>query len=265
MAKSVFRTVLVIGDNHEELIKKYSADTKVEEHVKCRLDDAEHLHKSFLKLIETILESKDLNISENQRDNYKKLYLNIKEMSDFEYYQYYTKGCRYDEETGDALTDENPNAHYRAERCYENRLRNHNEEGPFSNPFWLNDATKSYSARFNDICWKRIHMYDKETEIYKRAWELVVDDDEPKDEKEERIKANMIGKLGYFLNFKDKDEYIRHSCSFWCYGVITENGYDEVTYQISDKDWVANFYDKYIKNIKGNPLLTIYEVRSLND
>ena len=108
-------------------------------------------------------------------------------------------------------------------------------------------------------------MYDKETEIYKRAWELVVDDAEPKDEKEERIKANMIGKLGYFLNFKDKDEYIRHSCSFWCYGVITENGYDEVTYQISDKDWVANFYDKYIKNIKGNPLLTIYEVRSLND
>jgi hypothetical protein len=35
-------------------------------------------------------------------------------------------------------------------------------------------------------------MYDKETEIYKRAWELVVDDDEPKDEKEERIKTNMI-------------------------------------------------------------------------
>ena len=40
MAKSVFRTVLVIGDNHEELIKKYSADTKVERHVKCKLDDA---------------------------------------------------------------------------------------------------------------------------------------------------------------------------------------------------------------------------------
>lgn len=50
-----------------------------------------------------------------------------------------------------------------------------------------------------------------------------------------------------------------------CYGVVTEDGYDEVTYQISDKDWVAKFYDKYIKPIKGNPLLTIYEVRSLND
>ena len=108
-------------------------------------------------------------------------------------------------------------------------------------------------------------MYDKETEIYRRAWELVMDDDEPKDEREERIKTNMVGKRGYFLNFNDKEEYIRHSCSFWCYGVVTEDGYDEVTYQISDKDWVAKFYDKYIKPIKGNPLLTIYEVRSLND
>ena len=84
MARSVFRTVLVIGDNHEELIKKYSADTKVERYVKCKLDDAEKLHKSFLKLIEAILDSKELEISETQRENYKKLYLNIKEMTDFE-------------------------------------------------------------------------------------------------------------------------------------------------------------------------------------
>lgn len=265
MAKSVFRTVLVIGDNHEELIKKYSADTKVESHVKCRLDDAGKLHKSFLKLIKSILDSKELKLTESQRENYRELYINIKGMSDFEYYQYYTKGCMYDEKTGDALTDENPEAHYRAERCYEQRLRSHNEEGPFSNPFWLNDATRSYSARLNDICWKRIHLYDKECDIYRRAWEIVVEGDEPKTEQENRIKVNMEGKLGYFLNFKDKEEYVRHSCSFWCYGIITDKGYNEVTYDISDKDWVSNFYDKYIKPLKGNPLLTIYEVRSLND
>lgn len=265
MAKSVFRTVLVIGDNHEELIKKYSADTKVEKYVKYHLDDAEKLHNSYLKLIESVMDSKVLNLSENQRENYKKLYLTVKEMDDFEYYQYLTKGCMYDEETGDAYSEDNPEAHYRAERCYEQRLRNHNEEGPFSNPFWLNDATRSYSAHFNDICWERIHLFEPETEIYKRAWEIVVDGDEPKDEREERIKVNMEGKLGYFLNFKDKDEYVRHSCSFWCYGVINDDGYNEVTYQISDKDWVAKFYDTYIKPIKGNPLMTIYEVRSLND
>ena len=30
MAQSGFKKILVIGDNHEEIIKKYSADTKVE-------------------------------------------------------------------------------------------------------------------------------------------------------------------------------------------------------------------------------------------
>lgn len=265
MARSVFRTVLVIGDNPDELIKKYSADTKVEKYVKYHLDDAGKLRQSYLKLIETVMDSKSLNLSENQRENYKKLYLNVKEMDDFEYYQYITRGCLYNEENGDAYSEDNPDAHYRAERCYEDRLKSYNEEGPFSNPFWLNDATKSYSARFNDICWERIHLFSPEVELYSRAWEIVVDGDEPKNEKEERIKENMNGKLGYFLNFKNKDEYVKHSCSFWCYGVINENGYNEVTYQISDKQWVSEFYDTYIKAIKGNPLLTIYEVRSLND
>ena len=265
MAKTVFRTVLVIGDNHEELIRKYSADTKVERYVKCTLDDAEKLHKSFLKLIETMLNCKELKLTESQIENYKKLYLNIKEMSDFEYYQYYTRGCFYDEETGDALTDENPEAHYKYEKCYEESLRTKNEEGPFSNPFWLNDATRSYSARYNDICWERMHMFEGECELYRRAWELTVNDDEPKNEQEVKIKTNMMGRLGYFLNFGSKEEYVTHSCSFWCYGVINEDGYNEVTYNVSDKEWVANFFDRYIKPIKGNPLLTIYEVRSLND
>lgn len=49
------------------------------------------------------------------------------------------------------------------------------------------------------------------------------------------------------------------------YGVATEEKYDEVSFKVSDKEWVAKFYDKYIKNIKGNPMLAIYEVRSLND
>lgn len=267
MSQSVFRTVLVIGDNPEELIKKYSADTKVAKHVKCRLNDASKLRKRILKLLKTVMDSKTLKLTNNQLETYKNMYLAIKEMSDFDYYRYYTKGCTYDEETGDALTEENPNAHYRLERCYEQRLRNHNEEGPFSDPFWLNDATRSYSAHYNDICWKRIHLYPKEADIYKRAWEIVMENDEPKNEQEERIKVNMQGKKGYFLNFTDKEDYIRHSCSFWCYGVINEEGYHEITYDISDKEWVAGFFNKYIKPYEGksNPLMTIYEVHSLND
>jgi hypothetical protein len=75
----------------------------------------------------------------------------------------------------------------------------------------------------------------------------------------------MSNRLDYFMNFNNSDEYVKHSCSFWTYGVATEDKYEEVSFNVSDKEWVAKFYDKYIKNIKGNPLLSIYEVRSLND
>lgn len=253
----------MIGDDHEAIIKKYSLDTVVDRYVKYRRADAGALRGKFLRLLESILESKMLNISNAQRDNYGKLYQSIKEMTEEEYYEYLTRKCEVDEATGEAYSTENPNAHYKWERCFQNRLLKHGEEGNFSNPFWLKDGTKSYSARFNDILWERNHMFG--TDLYKRAWELVVDDSEPADEREERIKLNMKGKLGYFLNFDDVDEYVKHSCSFWCYGVATEDYYDEVSYQISDKRWVREFYDKYIAKLEGNPLLTIYEVRSLND
>lgn len=265
MARSVFRTVLVIGDNHEEIIKKYSLDTSVEPYVRYKRDDASKLQKQHLKFLESILTNPNFTMTERQKEMYKNLYLDYKDMDEFEYYLQITDGCKYDETNGDALSTINPYAHYRSEKCYQERFNasNGTDEAPFSNPFKLKDGSKAYVAYFNDIDWDKNHMYG--TDIYKRAWELCVEDDMPKTEQEEQIKNNMSNRLDYFMNFNDCDEYIRHSCSFWTYGVATEDKYEEVTFKISDKEWVANFYKKYIKNIKGNPLLAIYEVRSLND
>ena len=41
MSKIIFRTVMVVGDNPDELIKKYDLDTKVEPYVKLKRSDAE--------------------------------------------------------------------------------------------------------------------------------------------------------------------------------------------------------------------------------
>lgn len=265
MARSVFRTVLVIGDNHEEIIKKYSLDTVVEPYVRYKRDEASKLQKKHLQFLESILTNPNFTMTERQKEMYKNMYLDFKEMDDFDYYLHITDGCKYDEKTGNALSTENPNAFYRGEKCYHQRLiaTNGKEEAPFSNPFKMKDGSKAYIAHYNDIDWSLNHMYG--TYIYQRAWELCVDDDEPQNEQEKKIKESMSNRLDYFMNFKDCDEYVRHSCSFWTYGVATKDKYEEVSFKISDKEWVANFYKKYIKNIKGNPLLAIYEVRSLND
>ena len=40
MARQTYRIVLVIGDDHKEIIKKYSADTTVDKHLFMKFDDA---------------------------------------------------------------------------------------------------------------------------------------------------------------------------------------------------------------------------------
>lgn len=263
MAKSVFRTVLVIGDDPDSIIKKYSADTKVDMHVVCHLDDSPKLRKQHLKYMEGILTTDKIKLTDSQRENYKDMYLDIKDMTDFEYYRYITSGCLYDEENGDALSDVNPDAYYKSEKCYDKRLKKYGEESAFSNPFKLKDGSLAYSARMGEIDWTLNHMCN--TKVYEAAWELVMDGREPVDDMERNIKERMSNRVAYFMNFADKEEYVRHSCSFWTYGVAFADRYEEVDYHVRDKDWVAGFYDRYINGLPDDTLLTIYEVRSLSD
>lgn len=265
MSKITYRTILVIGDNHKEIAAKYSADTKVEPYVKMYFADAEKEKKKHLKLIETLLTDKRVVLTASQYDIYKDLYLDISKMSNSDYFKMMTEGCTYDKD-GNAISNENPNAFYKYERCQQHRLEVTGEEGDFSDPFPLIDGTKSYSAHFNDIDWYKIHLNPQRISLNKRVWELVVEDDEPRNEYEEDLKNKMYERIAYFEdNFKTKEEYVNHSSSLWYWGIATEKKYEEVNYKVSDMDWCINFFDIYIEKLgKTNPLITIYETHSLD-
>ena len=49
MSKITYRTILVIGDNHQEIAKKYSSDTKVAPHIFMKFDDAEKERKNHIR------------------------------------------------------------------------------------------------------------------------------------------------------------------------------------------------------------------------
>ena len=266
MTKITYRTILVIGDEHEKIVKKYSADTKVKKYVKMKFCDAEKERISHIKFIESILTDKRITLSDAQYDLYKETYLLLNAMDSLKYFYAMTEGCEYDEKTGDAITDENPNAFYKYERCHQHRLEVTGEEGDFSDPFPLKNGTKSYSAHFNDIDWEQIHRNPQKMELNARVWELVVNDDEPQNEQEKQIKDRMFERLSYFEdNFKNKTEFVNHSSNLWYWGIATDKKYEEVNYKVSDMEWCVTFFDKYIKKLKKtNPLITIYEVHSLD-
>lgn len=264
MAKSVIKRILVIGDEPGTLVAKYAAETKVEPYVKYRFDDRERLRENQLRTIEAILNSPTIRLTESQREVYKNLYIDTQESDPEEFYETITYGMDIDDTTGDVYSTENPEAKYKYPSCKETRLRETGEESDFSNPFKLKDGTKSYMARKGDIDWPKNHMAN--TEIYRAAWELCVEGREAKNETERTIKQNMENRRNYFANFRDVDEYVRHSCCFWVDSVVTQDGkYYGLDYKTSDRKWISEFYDRFIKGLPDDTLLTLYEARSLND
>ena len=256
------RIIIVIGDKHEDIVKKYSNDTKVY-HLLLKKSEAEVARLEHMKLIDLLLTDKRVHLTPSQREEYKDEYLHLKSLNAQEYFNENTKDCSIDE-NGDAYTYKNPNAYYQYERCQQHRLEVTGEEGDFSTPFPLKDGTLSYSARFNDIDWAQIHHNPYKISISKRVWELVVDDKKPQNTHEQELKDLMSERKKYFENFKTCDEFVNHSTSLWFWGIASENNYIEIDHTISDYDWISNFYDRFIEPLREtNNLITIYEVKGL--
>lgn len=259
--KQLFRTVLVIGNNPDEAIKKYSENTMVEKHLYLRKCDAGKKKQEKLLLYEQVLEDGSF-LNEEQKEAAKHVIESMRNRTDEEFFYLMTEGCTYDKETGDAYTERNTSAYYRNERSPQKTLEETGEETGFCNPFKLKDGSISYSAKKGDIDWPLNHLANQQ--IYKDAWELVIEDREPRTRTEGRIKKNMANRTSYFNNFATMEEYVLHSTSFWTYGVVNEDGYNEVGMDgNSDKEWVKTFYDKYVKGLPDDTLLTIYEVQGV--
>lgn len=297
MAKSVINSLLVIGENHEEIAKKYSLDTEVEPYVRYKREDAEKLRKQHLKFIDGVLTTDKIKFTVNQRQAYKDLYQEINDMDDFDYYLYITEGCTYDMETMDAISKVNPNAEYRAEKCYDARLKNSGIEANLTTPFTLKDGTRAYIAKKGDIDWSIMHMRKENIRMYTCAWDVVVnypaitmeENEDPevynariKKHKDEWIKANavkydfdydfvaniynnMCERGAYFACFDNVEDYVEHSASFWTNVVATEDKCYTVSHKISDKEWTKGFFKKFIEPLPDDTIIALYEVRTLDD
>lgn len=261
MGKQLFRTVLVIGNNPDDIINKYSADTNVEKQLFMKRENAEQHRLNKIKFLE---ESVKLNNLKPSAVAFAKEYIEIlKEMDELEYFLEVTEGCTYDDITGDAYKDYNPNAAYKSVRSPQKTLERIGEESGFCNPFILKEDYISYSCEKGEIDWSLNHLNKKH--VYEIAWDMVVNGVEPRTEAEETIKKSMINRKAYFDNFKDKEDYVLYSTSFWTYGVATEEKYEDVdTFGGNVNDWIKNFYNKYIKDLPDNTLLTLYEVQSID-
>lgn len=245
MENSRFFSVMVIGDNHRELMEKYSLDLEVDSYVRYEYLKADKYLANSIKALASVLENADkIGIDSDTKESLERRIKILKKMTPFEYYRELTNGMYYDE-NGNALSTENPEGHWKTARIGRN----------FSLPLKLKNGEESYSARMEDIDWGAMN---ESSELYSAAWQMVVDGREPTNETEERIYESMKDKMAYFSNFKNEEDYVTYSTSYWNYAVVDKDGWVDMADK-DEKEWIKTFYDKFISTIDPNELITIYE------
>lgn len=249
MAKNRFYTIMVIGDNPDELMEKYSLGKKVEPYIKYKYLDAKKIKEQSLSMYgELIKNAQKYNIDHDALSAIEEKYNSIKAMSPFEYYVLITSGMYYDE-NGNAMSDENPNGKW---------SKYHVGQG-YSYPLVLKNGTEAYSAKKSDIKWDDMHLNKTYVNLFNKIWSLCVDDEAPETDDDKKIKSSWGTRKKYLENFKSKDDFVSHNCSYWNYAYLDEKGWVDLDDSVDDKEWVSTFYDKFVVPLPDDAVITIYE------
>ncbi len=237
---------IVAGDNPEELMFPYDANKQVEKYPVYKFADAKLIQDRYLAMCESLLKGAEL--SDDEKKEVQEEYDEIKAESPVEFFYEISEGYDYDDETGDAISTKNPHG----------KWKSFNIGKRFSVPFVTNSGEETYQAKKSDIKWDTIHLNGQE--VYKRAWEMVMEGSKPENETEELIYNNMKNRTAYFRKFGTKENYVVSSTAFWGYAFLSEKtGWVELEDNQDQFEWVSNFYNRFIKPLPSNTKLTIFE------
>lgn len=236
---------IVAGDNPATLMIPYDSMKEVEPYVLYKYSEAESIKDRYMKTYEAILKSGELN--EEEQEEVQAEYDDLKGKTAIEFFYDLTDGMEYNED-GDALSTDNKFGKWSSFQ-----LGKH-----FSVPFVTNDGQETYQAKKSDINWSLVHLNGQE--VYQRAWEMVMEKSEPQNDTEKLIYENMKNRVIYFQKFGTKENYVASSTAFWGYAFLSaKTGWVELEDTDNQFEWVTNFYERFIKPLPEDTLLTIYE------
>ena len=237
---------IVAGDNPEELMEEYDSTKKVEPYLVYRHSDAEKLRALHMQMYEAALQNE--NLTQAEKEDLIADYSWIATATPDEFYEDLTDGLTLMKTTRDAYSDKNKNG----------RWRHHQLGKNFSIPFLTLNGEEKYQAKKSEIDWSAMHLSGQE--VYRRAWEMVVDGEEPQNETEKLIFQNMSNRQVYFLKFGTKENYVISSTAFWGYAFLSkETGWVELEDKDDQYEWVKNFYERFIDPLPDDTLLSVYE------
>ena len=248
MVNSRHFILVVIGDNPNELIKKYDKNLKMEPYILYEFKRAHEYHEQYTQNYQTVYDNTP---DDNpQKEVLKETLNHLKEIDDTEFYIELTDGRELDEKTGDLIVTDNPGGRYDTAILG-------TEETVW--PLVTKDGKEVFTALKGDVDWDVIHLNKEKVKVYERTWEMVMEGSEPQDENEKTVFENMKNRKTYFKFWGTKEDYVKSQCSFWGFAVVDQNGWRELEDDIPQVIWINNFYNNYIKELPDNTRITIYD------
>lgn len=243
---SNFFSTLVIGDNPDEIISKYNINKEVNEpYIIYKYSDLHKIRKNRIKIYEEFLKTLDNPLNKAQISTQ---ISKLENMSDEEYYNEIGDLYGYDERMN-IISDDNPFGEFIFSE----------KGGKYFNDFLI-DVNGKYTTSDikSHIAWDKLHFNIDKLKVYDRTWELCVNKITPVDDYDKNIIKNMSNYKGYFDKFKDKNDFIAKSTSFFTFAVCTEDSWYDAD-KFNNENWDIIFYDMFIKDLPDNKLITIYE------
>lgn len=240
-----FFTTIVAGENPEELMKPYNKNITVEPYILYNFNDAHKLKKLYMDSCKEELAETTETL---QQEEIKEEIDYVSQLSDDDFFDYFTMEYDKDNE-GNAISTKNKKGKWSFYQLGKF----------FSVPFITLDGREVFQEHKKNIDWYRIHLHGQE--IYKRAWEMVMENSKPNNDYENNIYENMKNRTAYFQKFGNKEKYVVHSTAFWGYAFLDENKWVDMDSAPDEFTWVSDFFEKYIDPLDEDTFLTIYECR----
>jgi hypothetical protein len=115
-----------------------------------------------------------------------------------------------------------------------------------------------------------MHRTEEDYNEALRYWELIVEGAKPKNEDEtNQVKWNWYKPEYYTERYKDKETYAKCNSSFSMWAVVKDGvwyekgqmGWWAMSNETHDEalDWEMNFYDRFIKDLPEDTLITVVD------
>lgn len=242
------RVLIVAGEDQDERVSEFSCQVEVAPYILYKRDEAKKLRESRLKALnEMKLHPEDYMVDEQYVDEE---IAETLEGDDEDFFDFFTSAYEHDED-GNAISRMNPDGKFIAAT----------RGGSFAQPFLLNDGTTSYSAKKSDINWIELHMNPEYINLYERTWEMCMEGLRPVSDMDKQVYNNMKDRIDYFEKFKDKEEYVTSCSSFWAFAFLNQADVwlDADDCPVSQFEWMSTYYDRFIKTLPDDTVLTIFE------